>query len=298
MRLELSDYFLPPMQLFLLQLGQAAHHWGSRAFIVGGLPRDLLRGVKLGKGAADLDILIEGDAVSFARELKGRWNELSSLKNLPPPVKHVGFKRYGTAKLVFATELFPGVAQIDFASTRSESYPTPGGAPIVELSDLQSDLGRRDFSINSIAIELSPDNSGLIHDPFAGIDHLQEGRLSVLHPRSFIDDPARLIRAVRFATRLDFRLDTGTEKLFFEAIAARCLDTLPALRRQDELRKALTEPAVTPVVLKLAEVGMLEQLMPEIRFTEGMEEQLRRLDNRKASEIITAADYQKILAAG
>lgn len=140
------------MHLFLTQVGQAAHDWGARAYLVGGMPRDLIRG----QTSVDLDLVLEGDAIAFSRELKSQWNAL--FKELPSPAKQLAFKRYGTAKLLFSPELFPGVQSIDFASARTEQYPDfPARVPVCSaVRSLQADLARRDFSINAIAVELSP----------------------------------------------------------------------------------------------------------------------------------------------
>ena len=294
MQLELSTLFSPAMHLFLTQVGQAAHDWGARAYLVGGMPRDLIRG----QTSVDLDLVLEGDAIAFSRELKSQWNAL--FKELPAPAKQLAFKRYGTAKLLFSPELFPGVQSIDFASARTEQYPTPGGAPVVQPSDLQADLARRDFSINAIAVELSPIAPGAVHDPHQGVKHLGENRIAVLHPRSFIDDPARLIRAVRFSTRLGYQLDDSTATLFKSGVAAQLIRTLPPARCEDEFRKAMEEPRVTPVMLELSNSGLLTQILPGLRLTDQLIEKLSALDLKRQElkrqgQLVTALEYLKLL---
>ncbi len=294
MQLELSILFSPAMNLFLTQLGQVAHDWGARAYLVGGMPRDLIRG----EGSVDLDLVLEGDAIAFSRELKSQWNEL--FKELPSPEKHIAFKRYGTAKLLFSSELFPGVRSIDFASARTEQYPIPGGAPVVQPSDLQADLARRDFSINAIAIELSPDATGAVHDPYQGVQHLEDGRITVLHQRSFIDDPARMIRAVRFGARLGYQLDESTAALFRSGVAEQLIRTLPPARCEDEFRKALEERRVTPVILELSNTGLLAQILPGLRLTDELIEKLGALDLKRQNleeqrQLVTALEYLTLL---
>lgn len=231
-------------------------------YLVGGAVRDLL----LQKRSDDIDFLIEGDAAAFTRKLASSWSEI--FPNLPVPASPVVFPRYGTAKLFFPAEIVPGVKLLDFASTRAETYPTPGQAPVVKPGDLKADLARRDFSINAMAISLREKNKLEIIDQHSGQEDLKAKRLRILHKKSFLDDPARLIRAVRFLARLDFKFMAETKEKFEEGVKKKFLETLPKQRLLDEVRKALEEKDVAKTLLALESHKLLKQIHPEIELTE------------------------------
>src|SRR3954468_1208070 len=174
------------------------------AFLVGGAVRDLVRGAD----AVDLDIAVEGSARSVARALAGRLSGRA--------VQH---ERFGTATVE------AGDLSFDVAGTRRESYERPGALPTVEPASLAEDLGRRDFTINAMAVGLTGDDLGHLYDPCGGLADMDAGLIRVLHDRSFLDDPTRLLRAVRYAVRLGFSLDPETERLAREAAAADALST-------------------------------------------------------------------------
>jgi tRNA nucleotidyltransferase (CCA-adding enzyme) len=190
------------------------------AWLVGGAVRDLL----LGAGSVDLDVAIEGDARSVARELASRLDGEAR--------EH---ERFGTATVR------AGGLTVDLASTRRETYPQPGALPEVAEASLDEDLARRDFTVNAIAASLAADRVGELRDPHGGRADLDAGVIRVLHPRSFADDPTRLLRAVRYESRLGFRMDPETERLAREAIAAGALSTVSGARIRDELLDLLGE---------------------------------------------------------
>ena len=201
----------------------------SRAplYLVGGAVRDLL----LGRERSDVDVVVEGDAAAIARALGGEVTE---------------HERFATAKA-----RVDGL-EIDLASAREETYPAPGALPVVSPADLARDLARRDFTINAMALPLSAEG-GLI-DPHGGLADLRDGRLRVLHDRSFADDPTRALRAVRYAARFRFELDPETEGL----LRATELGTVSADRRAAELRRIAAEPAAPQAFRLLADWGLLE----------------------------------------
>ena len=190
------------------------------AWLVGGAVRDLL----LSASTVDLDVAIEGDARAVARELATRLGGEA--------VEH---ERFGTATLR------AGDLVVDLASTRRETYSQPGALPDVEPAPLEEDLARRDFSVNAIAASLEAARLGELRDPLDGRSDLDSGAIRVLHPRSFVDDPTRLLRAVRYETRLGFRMDRETERLAREAIDAGALATDTVARIRDELLDLLDE---------------------------------------------------------
>ncbi len=201
---------------------------GDPVYLVGGAVRDLL----LGRGRADIDLVVEGDAAALAERLGA---EVTS------------HERFGTAKVKLNGH------EIDIAGARSESYPQPGALPVVTAgADLDDDLRRRDFTINAMAIPLWGE-PGLI-DPHGGEADLAVRQLRVLHDDSFLDDPTRALRAARYAARFGFELEAHTAEL----IRTTNLATVSADRREGELlRLAGEENAVAGFAL-LAGWGLLE----------------------------------------
>jgi tRNA nucleotidyltransferase (CCA-adding enzyme) len=213
----------------------------AAAWLVGGAVRDLL----LGATSVDLDIAIEGDARDVARAVAARLGGAA--------VEH---ERFGTA-----TVKAEGLT-VDLASTRRETYAQPGALPDVEAAPLDDDLARRDFTINAMAASLAPDRLGEVRDPHGGRADLEAGVIRVLHPGSFIDDPTRLLRAVRYESRLGFRMDPETERLAREAIAAGAPSTVSGARIRDELLDLLAEPAVAASVARLQDLALDRALSP------------------------------------
>jgi tRNA nucleotidyltransferase (CCA-adding enzyme) len=190
------------------------------AWLVGGAVRDLM----LGGTSVDLDVAIEGDAREVARELAARLSGEAR--------EH---ERFGTAT-VRAGDLV-----VDLASTRRETYAQPGALPDVEEAPLDEDLARRDFTINAMAVSLNEPRIGELRDPHGGRGDLEAGVIRILHPKSFVDDPTRLLRAIRYESRFGFRMDDETERLAREAIAAGAPSTVSGARIRDELLDMLGE---------------------------------------------------------
>jgi tRNA nucleotidyltransferase (CCA-adding enzyme) len=211
---------------------------------VGGAVRDLL----LGQPVVDVDLAVEGDGPRTARELAARLGG--------DVVPH---ERFGTGTVR------AGTLRFDLAGTRIETYPEPGALPVVEPAGLDEDLARRDFAINAMAASLQGDHLGRLHDPHGGCDDLASRHVRVLHDRSFIDDPTRLLRAVRYEVRLDFRMDQPTEELAREATRRRSLETVSGARVRDELLDLLGEHAAPRGVERLVELGLLDSLGPDLR---------------------------------
>ncbi len=251
----------------LLGVNDAARAQGLRCALVGGAVRDLL----VGQNSADIDFLLQGDAIKFGKALAAAWR--NRFPEDPAPTKPIAFARYGTLKLNFSAEIAPGVQSLDFASARAETYPVPGGAPVVEFADIESDLSRRDFTINAMAIDLE---SGELIDLHGGAADLDRRFLTVLHDRSFIDDPARLIRGARLASRLGFAFSDRTGDLFEQGIADRLLDTIPRKRLLDEFRKALEEKEPLRVLQTLERSGVLSQIDSRIDLSAVAPEALQR----------------------
>jgi tRNA nucleotidyltransferase (CCA-adding enzyme) len=213
------------------------------AYLVGGGVRDLLRGAE----PADIDIAVEGDAGSVARAVAQRLG--SDARE---------YERFGTA-----TVETPG-STYNFAMTRSETYHEPGALPRVTPASLAEDLGRRDFAFNAMAVGLSGDDLGHLYDPFGGVADMEAGLVRVLHERSFLDDPTRLLRAVRYAARLGFALDPETERLAREAVAADALSTVSGARVRDELMDLLRELDAPSAVERMRDLEIHSALHPDL----------------------------------
>jgi tRNA nucleotidyltransferase (CCA-adding enzyme) len=213
------------------------------AYLVGGAVRDLLRGAE----AVDLDLAVEGDARSVGRTLADR---------LGGTVRE--HERFGTAT-VRAPDL-----TFDLAATRTETYDEPGALPRVAAATLSEDLSRRDFTVNAMAVALAGDDLGHLYDPHDGLADLHAGVVRVLHPGSFLDDPTRLLRAVRYETRLGFRMDKGTERAGRAAVAEGALSTVSGARVRDELMDLLAEHEAPTAVERMRELGLDRALHPAL----------------------------------
>lgn len=190
-----NSYFNADLKAIFEQCSKIAFKNGFKLYLIGGIVRDLL----LNKNSLDIDITVEGDAIEFAHILE----QQTSAKILS---LHQDF---GTAKVEIAGK------NIDFASTRSESYPKAGHLPHVNKigCSLEEDVLRRDFTINSLALSLNQNNFADLIDYVGGFEDLQAKKIRILHDKSFIDDSTRIIRALKYATRLGFELEENTLKL-------------------------------------------------------------------------------------
>ena len=213
------------------------------AYLVGGAVRDLLRGAD----AVDLDLAVEGDARSVARALADRLGGGAR--------EH---ERFGTA-----TVRAEGLA-FDLATTRTETYDEPGALPRVSAASLDEDLRRRDFTINAMAVALAGDDLGHLYDPHGGLADLDAGVVRILHPGSFLDDPTRLLRAVRYETRLGLRMDDDTERAARAALAEDAMSTVSGARVRDELMDLLGEHHAPAGVERMRELGLTRALHPAL----------------------------------
>lgn len=214
-------------------------------YLVGGAVRDLL----LGRSRADLDLVVEGDATALAERLGGTA---------------VAHERFGTAKVEVEGH------ELDIASARTETYPEPGALPVVgPAAGVEEDLGRRDFTVNAMAIPLQGETR--LIDPHGGRGDLEEGLLRVLHARSFVDDPTRAIRAARYASRFGFGLAPGTEEL----LRAADLTTVSADRRRAELERLAAEERACQGFELLAGWGLIDLRPDGLQLMEAVEDLLR-----------------------
>ncbi len=205
---------------------KAADELGLPIFLIGGIVRDII----INKKNFDVDITVQGNAIEFAQSLQNKYPEIFKLKET-----HDSFK---TAKVVFNID--GKCVDLDLASTRKESYPYPSGLPVVEKigCELYEDVIRRDFSINSMALSLNKDSFYRLVDYLNGYDDLQEGVLEILHEKSFIDDPTRIIRGLKFSVRFGYKPGEKTQKLMRECLESGQFDNLAGERVKLELKQA------------------------------------------------------------
>jgi tRNA nucleotidyltransferase (CCA-adding enzyme) len=221
---------------------------GEGVYLVGGAVRDFL----LGRESFDIDLAVEGDAIEFARRLGGQVT---------------AHGRFGTAVV-----RFPDGRQLDVVTCRRETYAAPAALPDVEPGTIADDLARRDFTVNAMAASLGED-FGRIFDPHGGRADLEIRTIRVLHERSFVDDPTRIFRAVRYEARLGFPMDQQTERLAREGVGgigllspARMREEVVALLSEDEAERALDRLAELAAAPKLEPglIGRLDTLRAEL----------------------------------
>ena len=236
----------------LVAAGETAEELEYKAYVVGGFVRDLL----LRRENLDIDLVIEGDGIRFARNFAEKRN-----------ARVRTHERFGTAVLIF-----PDGFKCDVATARLEYYERPGALPRVELSSLKLDLYRRDFTINTMAIALNPGRFGELIDFFDGQRDLKEKTIRVLHNLSFVEDPTRALRAVRFSEKFGFRISAGTLNLIKNTVSARLFRDLSGARILYELRNILEEDAVTPIIRRLNSLGLLTMIHEDITWDRKQEE--------------------------
>jgi tRNA nucleotidyltransferase (CCA-adding enzyme) len=226
-------------------------------YLVGGTVRDLL----LGEPGFDVDLAVEGDGQAFARALAA---ELGG--RLKP---HDAF---GTAVVEYGDG-----ERVDVVTARRESYSAPAALPTVEASTIEDDLFRRDFTINAMAAALAGPEAGSLVDPFEGRRDLEAKTIRVLHDRSFVDDPTRIFRALRYASRYGFELDEHTAALAREAIEAGLVGRLSPARLRDELVLLLDEPGADRAFALLQAFGADRAVHPALAADETARDMFLRL---------------------
>lgn len=229
---------LPEEVLALLnQISETAMRVNIPVYLIGGIVRDIL----LGKPNDDIDIVVEGDGILFAQGLQEDYGG--------EVIEHDSF---GTA-----TWTHPSKLTIDITSSRLEYYDQPASLPDVETSTLEEDLHRRDFTINAMAIRLNDGHFGELIDPFGGREDLQEKTIKVLHNISFIEDPTRIFRAIRFEERFQFQMDEQTENLALNSIDK--VKNLTPNRIIEEMKRLFKEGDPATIIQRLFELNFWRQ---------------------------------------
>ncbi len=245
----------------ILHIAREAEQRGDTAYLVGGPVRDML----LGEPVNDIDIVFEGAAIPLARHLE---------KTLGG--RAITHDRFGTAKWVLDDPDYPPThsltraaslpAFIDLITARRESYEHPAALPSVTFAGVREDLFRRDFVMNTLALQLNGSHVGQLLDLYGGLSDLREGRIRILHDLSFMDDPTRIFRAVRFEQRLNFLLDPHTRHLLQSAIPFIALLTPDRVRHEVVL--LLEEPNAVAMLDKLSNWGGFPYIFPGTEWGE------------------------------
>lgn len=238
---------------FFRSVGQLAQSRGEKAYAVGGFVRDLF----LKKTSPDIDITIEGDGLAFAQALAAKTHS-----------RVEAFTRFGTSIVII-----PGLGKVDVATARTETYAQPGALPNVEKSGINQDLFRRDFTINAMALDLSPGSFLRLLDPYQGLLDLKKGRVRALHPLSFVDDPTRVFRAVRFEQRFNKHIEPETQKWLVDSVRQRSMNTVSGERLRNEFLLIFKEEHPERAVARLGKLGVLPMVHPAL----GLSNSSRRL---------------------
>jgi tRNA nucleotidyltransferase (CCA-adding enzyme) len=234
----------------LKKIGEVSSSMNYNSYIVGGFVRDLLLGVE----NYDLDIVIEGDGINFANRLG---------KQLRGVVK--SHKKFNTAVVIL-----PENFKIDIASARIEDYEYPGALPKVGRGSIKEDLKRRDFTINAMAIQLNAPYYGNLIDFFGGKRDIIRKKIRVLHSLSFLDDPTRIFRAIRFEKRLNFQIEEATESFIKKAIRENLYTLLSPQRVKDEFILILSENKPFKPLKHLERLNILSYIHPLIKVDQNL----------------------------
>ncbi len=270
----------PETLAFLSKTAELAAEHGWSIYLVGGYVRDIF----LARPHYDLDIAVQGDAIALANELHLRGDARLEATH-----------RFGTAYLAFDD----GKHELDLVTARSETYAFPGALPTVQPGDILADLARRDFTINAMAIGVTPGGSGPLIDPHGGLRDAQARLVRVLHPGSFIDDPTRIPRAVKYALRLGFEIEPETLELIFQAVRDGALATVSTDRIVHELLLIMEEHNAGVMLAMLERLGVLRAIHPflawpyppDSKFGPTDDGHLRPHERRDAYLAILAAEF-------
>jgi tRNA nucleotidyltransferase (CCA-adding enzyme) len=230
----------------LKTIGKTADEMGVNAYVVGGFVRDLF----LFRSNEDIDIVIEGDGISFAKKYAAMVN-----------ARIHSYEKFGTAVIIFEDGF-----KIDVASARLEYYKFPAALPIVEMGSIKLDLYRRDFTVNTLSIQLNTNRFGTLLDFFSAQKDLKEKAIRVLHNLSFVEDPTRVFRAIRFEQRFGFSIGKLTSGLVENAVKMDFFKRLSGRRVFSELRQILEEDNPTRAIIRLQDYDLLKVIHPSVKL--------------------------------
>ncbi len=244
----MKERFPERIHQLLVQFGKVGDDLGYPVYAIGGFVRDLLMRVE----NFDIDIVVEGDGIRLAEEFEKR-----------NPCRIRTHRKFGTAII-----LFPDGLKVDVATARLEVYESPAALPKVERTSLKADLYRRDFTINTLAIRLNSANFGELIDFFGGIKDIKDKVIRVLHNLSFVEDPTRIFRAIRFEQRFKFQIAKHTQNLMRNAVEMGLIDRLSGGRIFSELVLILEEDNPIPALKRMKDFNLFPLLHPHLRFDE------------------------------
>jgi tRNA nucleotidyltransferase (CCA-adding enzyme) len=250
-----------------------ARELGYSTYLVGGFVRDLI----IMQANLDIDIVVEGDAIQLAQRLAEQYGGRVHTH-----------ARFGTAIWIIDEEK---KLHLDFATARTEFYEYPSALPEVERSSIKLDLHRRDFTINALALCLDPERYGILLDPYGGENDLQRGIIRVLHNLSFIEDPTRILRAVRFEQRFGFTLEARTAQLIDDA--RNMLDKVSGQRLRHEFDLIFSEAEPERALGRLQQLGVLEKIQSSLHVDAWLEQKFQLL---RGSHSPTPMLYLGVLA--
>jgi tRNA nucleotidyltransferase (CCA-adding enzyme) len=276
---QLEQSLSPTLLNLLREAGELATEQGDTLYIVGGFVRDLLLTMLTNNGSVaraktsprfDLDLVVEGDAIALAQQL-GKGNR----------GRVVSHSRFGTAKWILDQPIpfGPGppdksafLTSLDFVTARTEFYQHPSALPEVEQSSVRQDLHRRDFTINTLALRLTPDHFGELLDFYGGQRDLEARLIRVLHSLSFVEDPTRMLRAARLLARLEFTLEERTAELLDNALDL--LARVSGERVMNELELIFRERVPEPALQQLDQLGILAAIHPGLMIDDWLIERI------------------------
>ena len=253
---------------------QAVAIAGSRnlqLYLVGGFVRDLL----LWRTNFDIDLVVESDAIGLAKEFAAQIGGKLTVHTM-----------FNTAKVVFDNWT------IDFAMARTETYTKPGALPVVKAGTLKADLFRRDFTVNAMAICVSPENNGELIDLYGGMNDLENKSIRILHDKSFIDDATRIWRAIRYEQRLGFKIEPDTLKLLKRDVPM--LKTVGGFRLRHEMELVLKEKEPEKVLVRADKLGVLKELHPSLKADDRL---VSKFKEARQSQADSPEIYLSILTA-
>jgi len=253
----MTERFPERIQNLLMEFGKVGDELGYSVYAVGGFVRDLLMKVE----NCDVDIVVEGDGIHLAEEIEKRCS-----------CRIRTHKKFGTAII-----LYPDGSKIDVATARLEVYDSPAALPTVEKGPIKMDLYRRDFTINTLAIQLNPKGFGELIDFFGGVKDIKEKAVRVLHNLSFVEDPTRVFRAIRFEQRLGFQIGKHTQNLMKNAVKMGFMERLSGGRVLSELILILQEDNPLPALRRMKDFDLLRFLHPRLRLGDEIEGLFERI---------------------
>ncbi len=258
-------------------IAETAHEMKMHVYLVGGVVRDIL----LKSSTLDLDFVVEGNAIELAYRLTDLYGG-----------KATSHRQFGTAKWFLeeskirttsGTTAKIGLPRsVDLISARTEFYKNPSALPTIKLSSIKLDLLRRDFSINTLAIQLDGKHYGELYDYWGGLDDLKNGIIRVLHSLSFVDDPTRMLRAVRFEQRFGFQIEERTLELLQEAKPL--LKQVSGDRIRHEMDQILRERLAVDIFIRLEQLGLLHAIDPNFSFSKKNAMVLQSVLEKKPAE--------------